>query len=95
MLFTCLITLVLGLKIFVTFTAASACFFPDAWTVSAECPEEDNSITLWRIVHLALVEFSSLAGQSLDYGSENQIQENTFDSQNFFYRFFYSYFLSS
>ena len=39
----------------------------------AEHPEEDNSITLWQIVHLALVDFSSLANKSLNDGSESQV----------------------
>ena len=70
--------IVLGLKKFFTFATAPACFFPDAWTVSAKRPEQDNSITLWQIIHLALVDFSLLARQSLNDGSENQVSRKYF-----------------
>ena len=66
------------LKKFFTFVTASVCFFPDAWTVSAECPDEDNSKTLWQIVHLALVDSSLLASQSLNDGSESHVLRKYF-----------------
>ena len=94
-LFTCLVTLVLVLKKFFTFATASACFFPDAWTVSAERPEKDNSITLWQIVYLALVDFSSLASQSLNDGSESRVSRKYFWFLGSFLSIFYSYFRSN
>ena len=64
------------LKKFCTFDKAFLCFWPFPWSVSADFPLDDNSITSWQTLHRALVFCLSFTNQSLNCVSSSQLSTN-------------------